>query len=163
MTTAKKATILALNSGSSSLKFGLYHVGSSGAEALLSGEAEAIGGAKAALHARDARGDAIVSDAGPIPSQQEAIARIAALISDQALPAPAAIGHRVVHGGPKLRRHCLIDAAVMAELDPRGHSFRARALRWDAERRLFRHRLPCAHASRRPRIADRAAIAGRGR
>ena len=32
--------VLALNSGSSSLKFGLYRVGSSRAEMLLSGEAE---------------------------------------------------------------------------------------------------------------------------
>jgi acetate kinase len=35
--------ILALNSGSSSLKFGLYRVGSSFTETLLSGEAESIG------------------------------------------------------------------------------------------------------------------------
>jgi acetate kinase len=117
VTTPQNAAILALNSGSSSLKFGLYRVGASGAEALLSGEAEAIGGAKAAFHAGGARGETIVSDASPIPSQQEAIARIAALIADQALPAPAAIGHRVVHGGPKLRRHCRIDADVMAELE----------------------------------------------
>ena len=117
MTTAKDATILSLNSGSSSLKFGLYRVGSTDVEAVLSGEAEAIGDAKAAFHAKGARGDTIVSDAGAIPSQQEAVIRIAALIADQALPAPTAIGHRVVHGGPKLRRHRLINAAVMAELE----------------------------------------------
>jgi acetate kinase len=35
-------TVLALNSGSSSLKFGLYRAGSSRAEMLLSGEAESI-------------------------------------------------------------------------------------------------------------------------
>ncbi len=28
-----------------------------------------------------------------------------------------AIGHRVVHGGPKLRRHCLIDDEVLVQLD----------------------------------------------
>ena len=44
-------TILALNSGSSSLKFGLYRVGSSKAEMLVSGEAEAIGEAGATFHA----------------------------------------------------------------------------------------------------------------
>ena len=36
-------TILALNSGSSSLKFGLYRVGSARTETLLCGEAESIG------------------------------------------------------------------------------------------------------------------------
>ena len=36
-------TILALNSGSSSLKFGLYRTGAECTEGLLFGEAEAIG------------------------------------------------------------------------------------------------------------------------
>ena len=45
MTNAEpQLNILALNSGSSSLKFGLYRVGSSRIEMLLSGEAESIGG-----------------------------------------------------------------------------------------------------------------------
>ena len=33
------------------------------------------------------------------------------------MPAPAAIGHRVVHGGPKLRQHCLIDDSVLRQLE----------------------------------------------
>ena len=33
------------------------------------------------------------------------------------MPAPDAIGHRIVHGGPKLRQHCLIDDAVLAQLE----------------------------------------------
>jgi acetate kinase len=33
------------------------------------------------------------------------------------MPLPAAIGHRIVHGGPKLRQHCLIDQHVMRQLD----------------------------------------------
>jgi acetate kinase len=44
MTDARpELNVLALNSGSSSLKFGLYRVGSSRTQILLSGEAEAIG------------------------------------------------------------------------------------------------------------------------
>src|SRR5690349_16420818 len=86
--------VLALNSGSSSLKFGLYRVGPSSAETLFEGGAEATGEA-----------------------QKDAVRRIAKLISDRHLPAPAAIGHRVVHGGPRLRRHCLIDEDVLRELE----------------------------------------------
>ena len=41
--TKSQLNVLALNSGSSSLKFGLYGVGPSGIERLLSGEAESIG------------------------------------------------------------------------------------------------------------------------
>ena len=40
--TASELVVLALNSGSSSLKFGLYRVGPMEAELLLTGEAEAI-------------------------------------------------------------------------------------------------------------------------
>jgi acetate kinase len=32
------------------------------------------------------------------------------------MPTPAAIGHRIVHGGPKLRQHCRIDDFVIGQL-----------------------------------------------
>ena len=83
--------ILALNSGSSSLKFGLYRVDASSLETLL-------------------------ADNLPAADPQDALARVAALLEQHHLPAPAAIGHRIVHGGPVLREHCLIDAAVLEQL-----------------------------------------------
>jgi acetate kinase len=84
--------VLALNSGSSSLKFGLYRVSASGAETLL-------------------------SEIMPLSDQREAVVHIAKRLTDLELPAPDAIGHRIVHGGPNLRRHCLIDDEVLAQLD----------------------------------------------
>jgi acetate kinase len=109
--------VLALNSGSSSLKFGLYCVGSSRVENLLSGEAESIGGKSGNFHAEDSRGSVLLAETGPIFSQREAVARIGRLLVDSKMPAPAAIGHRIVHGGPKLRQHCLIDASVLTQLE----------------------------------------------
>jgi acetate kinase len=109
--------VLALNSGSSSLKFGLYCVGSSRIERLLSGEAEAIADRCGKFHAEDSRGKRLLSETGPIPSQREAIARIGRLLVDAKMPVPAAIGHRIVHGGPKLRQHCLIDDSVLTQLE----------------------------------------------
>jgi acetate kinase len=109
--------VLALNSGSSSLKFGLYRVGSSRAETLMSGEAESIGGPDAKIHARDSHANALLSETVPIPSQRDAVDRIASLIASGKMRPPAAVGHRIVHGGPKLRQHCVIDAAVLRELD----------------------------------------------
>jgi acetate kinase len=114
------STILALNSGSSSLKFGLYRVGPSATEMLLSGEAESIGGRDGKFHAQDSHGNAVHSETVSLPSQREAIIRIGSLLADSELPAPVAIGHRVVHGGPKLRRHCLIDNAVLQQLEAAG-------------------------------------------
>ena len=54
---ASQLNVLALNSGSSSLKFGLYRVGSSRIERLLSGEAESIGDKSGKCHAEDSHGN----------------------------------------------------------------------------------------------------------
>ena len=83
--------ILALNSGSSSLKFGLYRVDSAGAEPLL---AETVATA----------------------NEPDAINRVASVLAASGMPIPDAIGHRIVHGGPALRQHCRIDAAVLRQL-----------------------------------------------
>ena len=83
--------VLALNSGSSSLKFGLYRVDAAGAESLL---AETVSTA----------------------DDPDAINRVASLLAASGLPPPDAIGHRIVHGGPALREHCRIDAAVLRQL-----------------------------------------------
>ena len=99
--TKSQLNVLALNSGSSSLKFGLYGVGPSRIERLLSGEAESIGDKSAKFHAKDSHGKALLSESGAIPSQREAIIRIGRLLGDSKMPMPAAIGHRIVHGGPK--------------------------------------------------------------
>ena len=109
--------VLALNSGSSSLKFGLYGVGPLSIERLLSGEAELIGDKSSNCRAEDLRGSVLLSETGAIPSQREAIIRIGRLLLDSKMPVPAAIGHRIVHGGPKLRQHCLIDDSVLAQLE----------------------------------------------
>jgi acetate kinase len=109
--------VLALNSGSSSLKFGLYRVGSSRTETLLSGEAESIGDRESRFRAQDSRRNTLLSEKISIPSQGEAIIRIGRLLAASEMPAPAAIGHRIVHGGPKLRRHCVIDDSVLRQLE----------------------------------------------
>ncbi|MEP6876201.1 MAG: hypothetical protein ABI887_17740 [Burkholderiales bacterium] len=84
--------ILALNVGSSSLKFGFFIVGTNGNHVLDSGAEKAVG------------------------EPQAALARIAQRMEARGLPAPAAVGHRIVHGGPQCRQHTLIDANVMQQL-----------------------------------------------
>ena len=109
--------ILALNSGSSSLKFGLYRGGSARTEVLLSGEAESIGDKEGKFIARDSRNEVLLSETASVPGQREAIVRIARLLADCKMPVPVAVGHRIVHGGPKLRSHCLIDDEVLRQLE----------------------------------------------
>lgn len=83
--------VLALNSGSSSLKFGLYRVDSTGAERLF--------------------GQSVAMAANP-----DAITQVASALAASGLPPPDAIGHRIVHGGALLRQHCRIDDAVLHQL-----------------------------------------------
>lgn len=109
--------VLALNSGSSSLKFSLYRAAESEAEMLLSGEIETIGAVEGKFHARDANGKLLLSETGAVPDQGHAIYRIARLIADHKMPSPAAIGHRVVHGGPELRQHCRVDDKAFKRLN----------------------------------------------
>ena len=109
--------ILALNSGSSSLKFGLYRVGSARIEVLLSGAAESIGDREGKFFAQDSRNHVLLSETTPIPSQREAIVRIGRLLADSKMTPPVAVGHRIVHGGPKLRCHCLIDDKILRQLE----------------------------------------------
>ena len=108
--------VLSLNSGSSSLKFGLYQVGAARIAMLLSGEAEAIGEKAGKFHARDGRGDTLISEAADIPDEREAVIRIGRLLAKAKMPRPAVIGHRIVHGGPHLRQHCLIDDTALRQL-----------------------------------------------
>ena len=83
------ALILALNSGSSTVKYGLYAVDPDPA-LLVGGTIETADGHVSVLDALDAA------------------------LRDS--PAPTAIGHRIVHGGPHRTAHCLIDDAVTADL-----------------------------------------------
>ena len=109
--------ILALNSGSSSLKFGLYRVSSADTVCLISGEAETTAVARTAFHAEDAQGQTVLHETSAVADPQATVARIASLLADSHLAMPQAIGHRIVHGGPGLRTHCLIDAAVRSALE----------------------------------------------
>jgi acetate kinase len=110
-------TILALNCGSSSLKFGLFQVGRSGARQILSGAAEAIGDGPGKFWLEESGGNRSASEAAPIPSQIDALDRVEKAFAERRTPVPAAIGHRVVHGGAGCRQHCVIDESVLRQLE----------------------------------------------
>jgi acetate kinase len=109
--------VLALNSGSSSLKFGLYRVGPERVDLLLSGEAQSTGEGGSGFSANDAQGRQLICEAAHLLTPRETMLRIGKMIAETGGPFPAAVGHRVVHGGPTLTRHRLIDAAVLEQLE----------------------------------------------
>lgn len=115
MTSTK--VVLTLNSGSSSLKFGLYHANASSAAPIFTGFADSLGAATSTFQLKAYRGGRSVQESLYLPDHRAALMRLAGLFEDATLPFPAAIGHRVVHGGATLHHHCLIDAATMPQLE----------------------------------------------
>ncbi|WP_082190106.1 acetate/propionate family kinase [Frateuria defendens] len=115
--TRQPRAVLALNLGSSSLKFALHRTGEPGLPALLAGEVEGLGGEQGRLRVRGAQGEALRDEAMPGADAQAVIARLRRLIEERATPPPEAIGHRLVHGGPELCRDVRLDAAVLARLE----------------------------------------------
>ncbi len=115
--------ILALNSGSSSLKFGIYRHGASDSdeEPLLTGSADGIGHDNGSLHIRSGDGKSLLQRECIHESQIHALSLLATTIREYIHTSPVAVGHRVVHGGPKLVRHQLITAQVLDELRAATH------------------------------------------
>jgi acetate kinase len=109
----KVGLILALNSGSSSLKFGVYYRGANDEEPLLTGSADGIG------HSAD--GTSLVQRERIYESQSDALAALAASLAAHIVSTPVAVGHRVVHGGPKLCRHQIITPQFLDQLRSATH------------------------------------------
>ena len=117
----KDDLILALNSGSSSLKFGLFYRGASDEEPLLTGSAEGIGRGNGTLNIRSSDGKSLVQRESILESQSDALSALAAAIREHVRSSPVAVGHRVVHGGPELRTHQAITPQVLDQLRSATH------------------------------------------
>jgi acetate kinase len=112
----KGALILVLNSGSSSLKFGVYCRGTNDEEALLSGSAEGIGRDSGRFDIRSADGTLLRQKNSTHETQPQALQALAEAMREHISAAPAAVGHRVVHGGPRLTTHQIITPKLIGEL-----------------------------------------------
>jgi acetate kinase len=112
---------LVLNSGSSSLKFGVYQRGRNDEEALLTGSAEGIGQQGGKLKIYSPLGKPLTERAGNHETQDQALGVVSAAIREHLEAEPRAVGHRVVHGGPHLVRHQIITSKVQQELHAATH------------------------------------------
>jgi acetate kinase len=113
--------ILALNSGSSSLKFGIYQPGRTDEEPLLTGSADGIGRDNGSLRIRASDGNRLLQRDCVHESQSDALNALAAVIREDINTTPVAVGHRVVHGGPNLLRHQIITPQVLDQLRSATH------------------------------------------
>jgi acetate kinase len=116
------ATILTINSGSSSLKLGLYGTDAGTPPQLLyRGATDAIGKPGGSLAITDAAGKTIHREDASHESQSSAFAHAAQKLQQLSDTHPDAIGYRVVHGGPNLREHCRITPQVLDTLRAATH------------------------------------------
>jgi acetate kinase len=126
-------TILVLNSGSSSLKFGLFtadHAAEGGAGAaaegidetlLLEGSAEGIGRPDGRLQMRSSDRTVQLQMTHLMESQTDALQKLASVLAEHGHTRPVAVGHRVVHGGPHLREHQRLTPEVRQRLQDAVH------------------------------------------
>lgn len=109
--------VLAVNSGSSSLKVGLYAQGEKDVTMLLSGQADGVGHANGQLKVKDAEGNKLIDQQYTLATQGDALSRILSALPGNTRERITAIGHRVVHGGPHLTEHQRITPEVQKTLE----------------------------------------------
>lgn len=114
---AADRAILVINSGSSSVKFGLFAATTSLAR-FWSGAIERIGLADGHFRAFDSEGATLADQSADIADHGKALRLLLDAVEQRASTAPlAAVGHRVVHGGPD----CDCPLVVTAALEERLH------------------------------------------
>jgi len=113
---ASGQTILVLNSGSSSLKFGLFAHADGDESLLLEGSAQGIGRGDGSLRISAPDGRVLVRAEHVLESQTDALQKLSAVLTGQHHAQPVAVGHRVVHGGPHLRTHQRLTPEVRRRL-----------------------------------------------
>ena len=110
--------VLAINCGSSSIKFALFAGGGAERAAdvrrLARGRIERVGGDKAELRF-EADGGAPLDTTASVPDHAAGVRRLAEWLSKTRTPVEA-VGHRVVHGGPRFRAPTVLDDGVIAAI-----------------------------------------------
>ncbi len=113
-------TVLVVNAGSSSVKFQVFAIdGKSGPRRLIKGQMDGIG-TRARLRAEAADKAPLIDQTylleqvGDVPA---ALQIAGVWLRETQKVEPIAVGHRVVHGGPKYDQPVLVDATVLADLE----------------------------------------------
>ena len=109
--------VLVLNSGSSSIKFSVYEAGETERLKLHEGAVDGIGTDQGKFWIKDASGNKLVDQSPALPTRAVAFALVAEALHSADFPAPAAIGHRMVSGGPTVQENQLITPALIDEME----------------------------------------------
>ncbi len=108
--------VLVLNSGSSSIKFSAYEAATAAPTKLFEGAVDGIGTDLGTFWIRSA-GAIPIDKKLPLPNRTVAFKMVAEAIHSSHFPAPAAIGHRIVCGGPNVSGNQRITPTLIDEID----------------------------------------------
>ena len=109
--------VLVLNSGSSSIKFGIYETNEEQRRKLIEGAVDGIGTDLGKFWIKDAAGKKLVDQMPALPTRAVAFGLVADALLSGKFPAPAAIGHRMVSGGPTVQENQRITPELIDEME----------------------------------------------
>ncbi len=109
--------VLTVNSGSSSLKLGYFVQQGSHEQAAFEALVDGLGKPKGKLQIRDQSGEVVHSTLLETPTNIQSFRDVARWLTKTATGLPLAVGHRVVHGGPRLTVHQPITSQMLSELE----------------------------------------------
>jgi len=109
--------VLVLNSGSSSIKFSVYEAGDGERRKLHEGAVDGIGTDLGKFWIKDADGKKLVDQTPALPNRAVSFKLVADALHSGDFPAPAAIGHRMVSGGPTVQDNQVITPALIDEME----------------------------------------------
>lgn len=108
--------VLVLNSGSSSIKFSVYEAANGGRTKLVEGAVDGIGTDLGKFWIKD-DGKKLVDENPPLPNRAVAFKLVADALHSGRFPAPQAIGHRMVSGGPTVLANQRITPELIDEME----------------------------------------------
>jgi acetate kinase len=108
---------LVLNSGSSSIKFSVYEAGDGQRTKLHEGAVDGIGTDQGKFWIKDAASKKLVDQTPALPNRAIAFKLVADALHSGQLSAPAAIGHRMVCGGPTVQNNQRITPQLIDEME----------------------------------------------
>lgn len=109
--------VLVLNSGSSSIKFSVYEAGGDNRTRLFEGAVDGIGTDLGKFWIINGDGQKIVDQTPALPTRAVAFQLVADALHSAQFPAPGAIGHRMVCGGPTVLENQLITPGLIDEME----------------------------------------------
>jgi acetate kinase len=109
--------VLVLNSGSSSIKFAMYEAADGQRTKLFEGAVDGIATDNGKFWIKDVNGSKLADETPDLPNRSVAFSKVVEWLHSGKFPAPKAIGHRTVCGGPEIRENQLITPKLIDEIE----------------------------------------------